>query len=130
MLSATSFATRGSQVQILPLRPAFPTTQQRLVVFVSLPSTVRATVMATDCAPLSADYPEMENGSHRSPPLSCGSAERGQEEGQGGLMLFHQFAETGGSRMPSTATIASTRNASAVSANKLARSARNAGPMV
>jgi hypothetical protein len=29
--------------------------------------------MATDCAPLSADYPEMENGSHRSPPLSARS---------------------------------------------------------
>ena len=37
--SATSFGTRGSQVQILPLRPAFPT----------LPN-LTATDIATDCA--------------------------------------------------------------------------------
>jgi hypothetical protein len=60
------FNVSKKELQILPLRPDNPLPHQTVLIFAELRSLRRATVMATDCAPLSADDPEMENGSHRS----------------------------------------------------------------
>lgn len=60
---------KGFSDQTIPLH------HQTVLILAKLCSRRRATVMATDCAPLSADDPEMENGSHRSPPLSARSPE-------------------------------------------------------
>jgi hypothetical protein len=57
----------GSQIQILPLRPDNPLPHQTVLIFAELRSLFEVRQLWRQIAPpLSADDPEMENGSHRS----------------------------------------------------------------
>src|SRR6516162_7804195 len=72
------FNVSKRQSQILPLRPDKPLRRQTGLILAKLCSHRRATVMATDCAPVEGRDPEMENGSHiggkRQFPISSASS--------------------------------------------------------